>query len=150
MSINTLPTNTTILDKLALALVPSLPTMKVSTFASQLTDSGNSITVQNQTITVTPNEPIYVGLTFNYSLTNTGTGTGTINIAVNGGTAQVFTFPIVASILSSSLQTQVLFLTFTPTTSSANIVATLTASGGSGALSVTGGGGTTSMFVVYR
>lgn len=146
MSINTLPTNTTILDKLALSLIPSLPSMKLSTFASQLTASGASITVQNETIAVTPNEPIFIGLSFNYSLVSTGTGTATISIAVNGGTAQTFTFPIVASILSSSLQTQVLFLTFTPTTASANIVATLTAAG----VDVTGGSGTTSMFVVYK
>lgn len=144
MSINTLLTNTTILDQLVTKLIPDLPTLKIATFSSQFNTSGNSITVQNQTITVTPNSPIYLAISFSYSLTSAGTDTATLSNSVNGGTAQSFNFPTSYTLSSNFLQSQTVYLTFTPSTSSANIVSTL-----SSTVSLTGSG-ITSMIVFYK
>ena len=145
MSINTLPNNPVILSELGTHLIPFLPQLKISTYASQLSASGTTIKLQDQTITVTPNENIYVALSFSFGgLSSAGTATATISTAVNGGTAQDFTFPIASAISSNGLYSETVYYTFTSATSSAHIIATV-----SSTASVSGGGGISSMLVAY-
>ncbi len=145
MSINTLLDNPYILNDLASLIAPET-NYKIQTYTSQLTTTGNSITLQNQTLSVTSGLPMYVALSFSFGgLSTGGTATATVSTAVNGGTAQTSTFPVASALVSNLQYAQTLYYTFTNASNSANIVSTV-----SSTASLSGAGGICSMLVIYK